>query len=95
MVRGVFSALDVPAMPGSMDVDEPAKPAAEADAAAAAAGDSSSGAKEEGTAAGAKVEGADKEKEKEKEPSSFTMTAPCRVVPNQVKYVSFPAGGYK
>eukprot|EP00775_Hariotina_reticulata_P014945 gene14945-115_t len=32
----------------------------------------------------------DKEKDKEKEPSKFTMTAPCRVVPQQVKYVSLP-----
>lgn len=37
-------------------------------------------------------EGEGKEKAKEKEPSSYTLTAPCRVVPQQVKHVIFPQG---
>ncbi|WIA09523.1 hypothetical protein OEZ85_008919 [Tetradesmus obliquus] len=86
-----------------MDVDEPAKPpaaAADATAAAAAAGDSSSGPKEgDGAAAAGGAAGDDKaadaagkDKEKEKEPASFTVTAPCRVVPHQVKHMALPAG---
>lgn len=31
----------------------------------------------------------DKDQKKEEEPSSYTLCAPCRVVPGQVKYVSF------
>ncbi|KAF6257926.1 26S proteasome regulatory complex [Scenedesmus sp. NREL 46B-D3] len=75
-----------------MDVDEPAKPAAESDAAtAAAAGNSSSGAKEGAAAAAGddKAEGA-AAAGKEKEPSSFSVTAPCRVVPHQVKHMALP-----
>lgn len=82
-----------------MDVDE-AKPAAPA-AASADGKDKEqpeAAAAAEGDDAAAKAKAADagadkgKEKEKEKEPSSFTMTAPCRVVPHQVKHVSLPAG---
>lgn len=79
---------------GAMDVDE-AKPAAAAgDAKDKAAGGAAEGTGDASTATSA--DGAadkDKEpKEKEKEPSSFTITAPCRVVPHQVKHVSLPAG---
>lgn len=68
-----------------MDVDEePAK-------ADAAAGDKEAG--EGGKTEGGEGAAEGKEKAaKEKEPSSYTLTAPCRVVPQQVKYVSFPAG---
>jgi hypothetical protein len=75
-----------------MDVDEePSK----ADAAAAGDKEAGEGAKGEGGAAaeGAAAAGDGKEKAaKEKEPSSYTLTAPCRVVPQQVKFVSFPVG---
>lgn len=69
-----------------MDVDEePAK-------ADAAAGDKEAGEGGKAEAGeGAAAEGKEKAA-KEKEPSSFTLTAPCRVVPQQVKFVSFPAG---
>lgn len=67
-----------------MDVDEePAK------ADESAAGDKAE-VKEGGE--GKEGEGEGKEKPKEKEPSSYTLTAPCRVVPQQVKHVSFPPG---
>lgn len=74
-----------------MDVDEePSK----ADAAAGDKEAGEGGAKGEGGAAAegaAAAEGKEKAA-KEKEPSSYTLTAPCRVVPQQVKFVSFPAG---
>lgn len=68
-----------------MDVDEDAAKPADAAAGDAAAGDKAAGEGKEG-------EGEGKEKAKEKEPSSYTLTAPCRVVPQQVKHVSFPTG---
>lgn len=64
--------------------DESSKPAA-GDSAAATAGDKSA----EG--GDGKEEDA-KDKAKEKEPSSYTLAAPCRVVPQQVKHVAFPPG---
>jgi hypothetical protein len=80
-----------------MDVDEPAKAAADGDATTAAAADSSSGDKDgaAGAAGDDKAEGAAAaagDKAKEKEPSSFTVTAPCRVVPHQVKHMALPQG---
>lgn len=68
-----------------MDVDEDAAKPADAAGGDAAAGDKAAGEGKEG-------EGEGKEKVKEKEPSSYTLTAPCRVVPQQVKHVSFPQG---
>jgi hypothetical protein len=65
-----------------MDVDEAA--AASGDTAADAASKEGGEAKEEGSG--------DKAKAKEKEPGSYSLTAPCRVVPQQVKFVSFPQG---
>jgi hypothetical protein len=65
-----------------MDVDEEPAKADES----AAGGDKAEG-KE-----GGEGEGEGKDKPKEKEPSSYTLTAPCRVVPQQVKHVSFPPG---
>lgn len=56
--------------------------AAEDGSKAAAAADGSTATKQEGKDS----------KEQEKEPSSFTLTAPCRVVPNQVKHISLAAG---
>jgi hypothetical protein len=71
-----------------MDVDE--EPAKAGDAAAA---EGLADKAEDGAAAGKEgVEGSEKKEKKEKEPSSYTLTAPCRVVPQQVKYVSFPQG---
>ncbi len=63
-----------------MDVDEAPKNAA-VDAKAP----------EDGAAADKEMD-VDKEKDKDKEPSSFTLSAPCRVVPHQVKHVTFPTG---
>jgi hypothetical protein len=62
-----------------MDVDEAAAGDAAADAGAKEGGDAKEGS-------------GDKAKAKEKEPGSFTLTAPCRVVPQQVKFVTFPQG---
>eukprot|EP00879_Flechtneria_rotunda_P005574 GHRR01005868.1.p1 GENE.GHRR01005868.1~~GHRR01005868.1.p1 ORF type:complete len:994 (+),score=408.14 GHRR01005868.1:347-3328(+) len=79
---------------GAMDVDQPkaeadSKPAAAADGAASTADASKDAVGDKAAPSSDK----DKPKEKEKEPSSFTMTAPCRVVPHQVKHVSFPPSG--
>ncbi|KAF8073149.1 RPN2B [Scenedesmus sp. PABB004] len=72
---------------GAMEVDTPAAPAP-ADAAAAGAGGA-----EGGAAAAADDKGGEaKAGDKAAEPASFTLTAPCRVVPHQVKYMSFPEG---
>jgi hypothetical protein len=67
-----------------MDVDEEPAKADESAAGDKADGKESAEAKE--------GEGEAKDKPKEKEPSSYTLTAPCRVVPQQVKHVSFPPG---
>jgi len=86
-----------------MDVDDAkatdattaaAAAAGEKDAAAAAAAAKDSPDSKDAAAAAASSEGSkDKEsKDKEKEASKFTMTAPCRVVPLQVKHVSLPPG---
>jgi hypothetical protein len=75
-------------IPAGMDVDE--EPAKAGDAAAA---EGSADKAEDGAAAGKEGgEGSEKKEKKEKEPSSYTLTAPCRVVPQQVKHVSFPQG---
>lgn len=76
-----------------MDVDDDAGKAAaggEAAGGEAAGGDKAAADGKEGDEAGGKDKVV-----KEKEPSSYSLTAPCRVVPQQVKFVSFPPGAHK